>query len=105
MTQNLAFSKKKDDGCDTQATFNQIENPGHQVLTHGRGSTVNEPSSSKHTQLDSRERMGGLVSANQSAFIRGHNLHDNFVLVRQVARKLHQRKAKGVLLMLDSSCV
>ena len=45
--------------------------------------------------------MGELVNLNQSAFIHGRNLHDNFLLVRQMARRLHQRKAKGVLLKLD----
>uniref|UniRef100_A0A453JTG4 Reverse transcriptase domain-containing protein n=1 Tax=Aegilops tauschii subsp. strangulata TaxID=200361 RepID=A0A453JTG4_AEGTS len=48
-------------------------------------------------------RMGELVQANQSAFIKWRNLHDNFVLVRQVARSLHRRKAKGVMLKLDIS--
>lgn len=50
-----------------------------------------------------RWRMGELVSVNQSAFIKGHNIHDNFLLVRQMARKLHKRKTKGVLLKLDIS--
>lgn len=49
--------------------------------------------------------MGELVHVNQSAFIRGRNLHENFLLVRQMARRLHQRKAKGVLLKLDISRV
>ena len=48
-------------------------------------------------------RMGELVQANQLAFIKGRNLHDNFVLVRQVARSLHRRKAKRVMLKLDIS--
>lgn len=50
-----------------------------------------------------RPRMNELVHANQSAFIKGRNLHDNFLLVRQVARSLHRRRAKGVLLKLDIS--
>src|SRR4051812_45013948 len=49
--------------------------------------------------------MNELVHANQSAFIKGRNLHDNFLLVRQVARSLHRRRAKGVLLKLDISRV
>jgi hypothetical protein len=44
-----------------------------------------------------------LVSSNQSAFIKGRNLHDNFILVRQLARKIHSRKEEGVLLKLDIS--
>ena len=47
--------------------------------------------------------MEALVSANQSAFILGRNLHDNFVLVRQVARRINCRKESGVLLKLDIS--
>jgi hypothetical protein len=48
-----------------------------------------------------RNRLGELVSANQSAFVRGRCLHDNFLLVRQVARKINARKKKGVFLKLD----
>jgi mannosylglycoprotein endo-beta-mannosidase len=44
-----------------------------------------------------------LVSANQSAFIKKRNLHDNFLLVRQMARKIHRRKEKGVPVKLDIS--
>jgi hypothetical protein len=50
-----------------------------------------------------RPKMEGLVSANQSAFIKGRNLHDNFILVRQMARRIHVRKETGVLLKLDIS--
>jgi hypothetical protein len=50
-----------------------------------------------------RPKMEGLVSANQSAFIKGRNLHDNFILVRQVARKINGRREAGVLLKLDIS--
>jgi hypothetical protein len=50
-----------------------------------------------------RRRLGDIVSANQSAFVQGRCLHDNFVLLRQVARKINQRKVPGVLLKLDLS--
>ncbi|KAM0904438.1 hypothetical protein ACQ4PT_017999 [Festuca glaucescens] len=50
-----------------------------------------------------RTRLGDIVSANQSAFVRGRCLHDNFVLVRQVARRVNQKKVPGVLLKLDLS--
>ena len=43
-----------------------------------------------------RPRMGELVQTNQSAFIKGRCLHDNFLLVRQMACTMHRRKAKGV---------
>ncbi|KAM0866544.1 hypothetical protein ACQ4PT_042574 [Festuca glaucescens] len=48
-----------------------------------------------------RPRLGDLVSPNQSAFIRGRSLHDNFILVRQVARKINSKKIPGVLIKLD----
>ena len=44
-----------------------------------------------------------LVHANQSAFVKGRSIHDNFLLVRQMARRLHKRKVKGVMLKLDIS--
>jgi hypothetical protein len=47
-----------------------------------------------------RPRLGELVSMNQSAFIKHRSLHDNFMLVRQVARKINMRST-GVLLKLD----
>jgi hypothetical protein len=46
-------------------------------------------------------RLGEMVSMNQSAFIKHRSLHDNFVLVRQVARKINMRRQTGVLLKLD----
>lgn len=50
-----------------------------------------------------RTFMKDLVTINQSAFIKGRNLHDNFLLVRQVARRIAARKSKGVFLKLDIS--
>jgi hypothetical protein len=46
-------------------------------------------------------RIGEVVSMNQSAFIKNRSLHDNFVLVRQVARKINRCRQPGVLLKLD----
>jgi hypothetical protein len=48
-----------------------------------------------------RSRMSEIVSANQFAFIQGRNLHDHFILVRQLARKIKSRKEPCVLLKLD----
>lgn len=39
--------------------------------------------------------------ANQLAFIVGRNLQDNYLLVRQVVRKIYGRREKGVFLKLD----
>nr|XP_020157529.1 uncharacterized protein LOC109742844 [Aegilops tauschii subsp. strangulata] len=48
-----------------------------------------------------RRRMSDILGANQSASISGRCLHDNFLLVRQIARKIHDRKIPGVFLELD----
>ena len=50
-----------------------------------------------------RPKLQELVSVNQSTFIKGRILHDNFMLVRQLARKINKRKEKGLLLKLDIS--
>jgi hypothetical protein len=39
-----------------------------------------------------RGRLGDVGSSNQSAFVRGRYLHDNFLLVRQVARRINARR-------------
>lgn len=39
-----------------------------------------------------KPRLAEIVSMNQSVFMRGRSLHDNFVLVRQVARRINQRR-------------
>jgi exonuclease III len=46
-------------------------------------------------------RMSELVSGNQSAFIHGRCIHDNFVLVRQSAVSMHCLKVPALLLKLD----
>jgi hypothetical protein len=48
-------------------------------------------------------KMERLVSKNQSVFIKARLLHDNFILVRQMVRKIHSRGEPGVLLKLDIS--
>ena len=48
-----------------------------------------------------RKQMPELVGVNQSAFIKGGSLHDNYLLVRQAATKIHARKNHGVFLKLD----
>jgi hypothetical protein len=50
-----------------------------------------------------RGRLGEMVSTNQSTFVRGRCLHDNFMLVRQVDRKINTRRQTGILLKLDLS--
>jgi hypothetical protein len=49
-------------------------------------------------------KLSDLVSPIQNAFIFSLTLHDNFILVRQSARLLHQLGVPRVLLKLDLSC-
>lgn len=44
-----------------------------------------------------------IVSINQSAFVRGRNIHDNFIVVQQMVKALHKKKEAHVLLKLDTS--
>ena len=46
-------------------------------------------------------KLDALVSRSQNAFITGRSLHDNFVLVKQSARLLHQLGTPRILLKLD----
>jgi hypothetical protein len=46
-------------------------------------------------------RMSDLVDCSQSAFIRGHCIHDNFVLVHQSTVALHRWKLLALLIKLD----
>jgi hypothetical protein len=48
-------------------------------------------------------RLHCIVSPNQSAFIKGCFIQDNFMLVKQIARFLHQQKQPRILLKLDIS--
>jgi hypothetical protein len=48
-------------------------------------------------------RLSQMVSPNQSAFIKGRFIQDNFMLVQQIARFLHQQKQPHILLKLDIS--
>jgi hypothetical protein len=47
--------------------------------------------------------MDKLISKNQSAFIKGRFIQDNFMLVQQTARLLHAQKQPRILLKLDIS--
>jgi hypothetical protein len=46
-------------------------------------------------------RLNDLVSPVQSPFIKGRFIQDNFMLVQQTARYLHQQKQPRILLKLD----
>nr|ABA97942.1 retrotransposon protein, putative, LINE subclass [Oryza sativa Japonica Group] len=46
-------------------------------------------------------KLDSLVAKNQSTFVKKRCIHDNFMLVRQSAKRLHDRKVPSVLLKLD----
>jgi hypothetical protein len=48
-------------------------------------------------------RLHELVESNQSAFMRGRSIHDNFMLVQQSIKSLHKRKVDSLFLKLDIS--
>jgi hypothetical protein len=50
-------------------------------------------------------RLPDMVSINQSAFDKGRSIHDNFLLVQQLARYLFKKKEPHILFMLDISKV
>jgi hypothetical protein len=47
--------------------------------------------------------LNSMVATNQSAFIRGRCIHDNFMLVQQTIKVLHHRKISSLFLKLDIS--
>jgi hypothetical protein len=46
-------------------------------------------------------RLDAMVATNQSAFIRGRSIHDNFMLVQQTVKTLHRQKVSSLFLKLD----
>jgi hypothetical protein len=46
--------------------------------------------------------MTTLVSRSQSAFIKTRNIHDNYMYVRNYARRPHKARTPALLLKLDS---
>lgn len=49
-------------------------------------------------------RLGEIVLINQSAFITGRSVHDNYLLMQQTAQQLHNHHAPRALLKLDITC-
>ena len=47
--------------------------------------------------------MQEIISKSQSAFIKGRSIHDNFMYVRNMARRFHKSKTPMLLLKLDIS--
>jgi hypothetical protein len=46
-------------------------------------------------------KMNEIISRSQSAFIKSRTIHDNFMYVRNMARKLHRTKTPSLLIKLD----
>jgi retron-type reverse transcriptase len=46
-------------------------------------------------------KMDNIVSRSQSAFIKTRTIHDNFMYVRNTARRLHRSKTPSLLIKLD----
>jgi hypothetical protein len=44
-----------------------------------------------------------MAAANQSTFVRGRSIHDNFMLAQQSIKSLHKRKVASLFLKLDIS--
>jgi hypothetical protein len=42
-----------------------------------------------------------LVATNQSAFVRGRSIHDNFMLVQHSIKSLHKKRISSLFLKLD----
>jgi hypothetical protein len=47
--------------------------------------------------------MNETISKSQSAFIKGHNIHDNLFYVRNMERRYHRNKTPMLLVKLDIS--
>ena len=47
--------------------------------------------------------MEQIISKSQSAFIRGRSIHDNFLYVRNMARRFHRNRTPMLLIKLDIS--
>lgn len=47
--------------------------------------------------------LDSMISTNQSAFIRGRCIHDNFILVQQMVKVLHRQRVPTLFLKLDIS--
>jgi hypothetical protein len=43
----------------------------------------------------------GLVDQNQSAFVKGRSIQDNFFMVQQSIRSLHRRRIPTLMLIFD----
>ena len=85
----ISLLPKKDEAVDVQ-DFRPIS------LIHSFGKLFSKILASRLSPL-----LDGLVEANQSAFVKGRSLHDNFCYVQLAARALHARRTLRLLLKVD----
>lgn len=90
-TANVVLIPKKE-GAETISDYRPIS------LVHGLRKIV-----SKILAFRLAPRMHDLFSTNQSAFICGRSIHDNFLYVRNLARRYHRNKIPMLLFKLDIS--
>ena len=86
---NIVLIPKKD-GTDKVIDFCPIS------LIHGMAKIIK-----KILVLRLAPKIGHIVSASQSAFIRGRNIHDNFLYVQNLACRFHRNKTSALLFKLD----
>jgi len=82
----------KKDGAETVQDFRPIS------LIHAFAKII-----SKILTIRLAPRMDELIVPCQSAFIKGRSIHDNFLYVRNIARRFHQNKTPALLMKLDIS--
>lgn len=46
-------------------------------------------------------KLDSMIAKNQSAFIKGRRIHDNFMMVQNMARNLHRRQRTAMMVKLD----
>ncbi|WVZ75403.1 hypothetical protein U9M48_023456 [Paspalum notatum var. saurae] len=82
----------KNDGSDSIANYMPIS------LIHSIAKLF-----TKLLSLRLAPSMRDIISKNQSAFIKGRSIHDNFLYVRNMARRFHRNKTPMLLVKLDIS--
>jgi hypothetical protein len=88
---NIVLIPKKD-GADLVTDYRPIS------LIHSFAKII-----SKILALRLALKMHELISPCQSAFIKGRSIHDNFLYVRNIARRFHRNGTPSLLVKLDIS--
>ena len=88
---NIVLIPKKD-GADLVTDYRPIS------LIHSFAKII-----SKILALRLAPKMHELISPCQSAFIKGRSIHDNFLYVRNIARRFHRNGTPSLLVKLDIS--